>query len=167
MVLAYQRYGAGKALAIPVQDSWIWQMDATVPVEDLTHETLWRRLVRWLVDGVPDRVTAGPGPRSCRAGRHDRLTAGVRDGGFLGLNDANVTATVTGPKGDPRDVPMRFVVDRDGEYRATFVRGGGRALRDRRKGHAGRHAGGQPTRHTSAPRPTMASTSTRRCGPRS
>ena len=32
-----------------------------------------------------------------------------------------VTATVTGPKGEPRDVPMSFVVDRDGEYRATFV----------------------------------------------
>ena len=28
VVLAFQRYGRGKALAFPIQDSWIWQMDA-------------------------------------------------------------------------------------------------------------------------------------------
>ncbi|MBQ90923.1 MAG: hypothetical protein CL441_05800 [Acidimicrobiaceae bacterium] len=55
VVLAFQRYGAGKALAFPVQDSWMWQMHADIPVDDLTHETLWRRLLRWLVDGVPAR----------------------------------------------------------------------------------------------------------------
>ena len=31
VVLAYQRYGRGKALAFPIQDSWIWKMDATMP----------------------------------------------------------------------------------------------------------------------------------------
>jgi len=28
VVLAYQRYGRGKSLAFPVQDSWMWKMDA-------------------------------------------------------------------------------------------------------------------------------------------
>ena len=28
VVLAYQRYGRGKAVAFPIQDSWIWKMDA-------------------------------------------------------------------------------------------------------------------------------------------
>jgi hypothetical protein len=121
VVLAYQRYGAGKALALPVQDSWMWQMHASVPLEDMTHETLWRRLLRWLVDGVPDRVTATVDRDRVEAGDAVTVTASVRDGGFLGLNDASVTATVTGPKGQRRDVPMTFVVDRDGEYRATFV----------------------------------------------
>ena len=27
-MLAYQRYGRGKSLAFPIQDSWIWKMDA-------------------------------------------------------------------------------------------------------------------------------------------
>jgi DNA-binding Lrp family transcriptional regulator len=121
VVLAYQRYGAGKVLAMPVQDSWMWQMHATVPAEDLTHETLWRRLLRWLVDGVPERVSASVDRDRVEAGDTVAVTATVRDGGFLGLNDAVVTAKVTGPKGDPREVPMRFVVDRDGEYRTTFV----------------------------------------------
>jgi uncharacterized membrane protein len=121
VVLAYQRYGAGKVLAMPVQDSWMWQMHATVPPEDMTHETLWRRLLRWLVDGVPDRVSAAVDRDRVEAGDTITVTANVRDGGFLGLNDATVTASVTGPKGDRRDVPMSFVVDRDGEYRAAFV----------------------------------------------
>ena len=54
VVLAYQRYGRGKALAMPIQDSWQWRMDAKMAIEDTTHATFWRRLVRWLVDGVPD-----------------------------------------------------------------------------------------------------------------
>jgi len=121
VVLAYQRYGAGKVLAMPVQDSWMWQMHATLPAEDMTHETLWRRLLRWLVDGVPERVMAAVDRDRVEAGDTVTVTANVRDGGFLGLNDAVVTAGVTGPKGERRDVPMSFVVDRDGEYRATFV----------------------------------------------
>ena len=27
IVLAYQRYGRGKAIAMPIQDSWLWRMD--------------------------------------------------------------------------------------------------------------------------------------------
>ena len=45
IILAFQRYGAGKSLALPIQDSWMWQMHADVPVEDQTHETFWRRLL--------------------------------------------------------------------------------------------------------------------------
>ena len=58
VVLAYQRYGAGKSLAFPVQDSWTWQMDAEIAIDDETHETFWRRLLRWLVEGVPNQVVA-------------------------------------------------------------------------------------------------------------
>jgi len=121
VVLAYQRYGAGKVLALPVQDSWMWQMDATVPAEDLTHETLWRRLLRWLVDAVPERVTASVDHDRVEAGDTVAITANARDGGFLGINDATAIATITGPQGRRVDLPMTFVVDRDGEYRASFV----------------------------------------------
>jgi uncharacterized membrane protein len=121
VVLAYQRYGAGKVLALPVQDSWMWQMHATVPAEDLTHETLWRRLLRWLVDAVPERVTASLDRDRVEAGDTVAVTVNARDGGFLGINDATAIATITGPQGRRVDLPMTFVVDRDGEYRASFV----------------------------------------------
>ncbi|MBW3536073.1 MAG: hypothetical protein KY453_12810 [Gemmatimonadetes bacterium] len=56
IVLAHHRYGRGKVMALPVQDTWTWQMHADVPLEDESHETFWRQLLRWLVDGVPEPV---------------------------------------------------------------------------------------------------------------
>ena len=69
IALAYQRYGRGKTLAFPVYDSWTWQMDAKIAVEDMTHETYWRQLMRWLVDGVPDQVELTTHARSGRVRR--------------------------------------------------------------------------------------------------
>lgn len=121
IVLAYQRYGAGKTLALPVQDSWMWQMHADIPVEDMTHETLWRRLLRWLVDGVPDRLSVEADQDRVEPGEPVTLTATVRDGGYLGVNDAAVQATVVGPDGTGTSLPMGFVIDRDGVYQARFT----------------------------------------------
>ena len=42
--------------AVTAQDSWQWQMHASISLEDQTHENYWRQLLRWLVDGVPDSV---------------------------------------------------------------------------------------------------------------
>ncbi len=69
VVLASQRYGRGKTIAFPVQDSWLWQMHVKMSVEDQTHENYWRQLLRWLVDGVPDQVDVHTTSRSRRAGR--------------------------------------------------------------------------------------------------
>ena len=121
VVLAYQRYGAGKALALTVQDSWMWQMHADIPVEDQTHEILWRRMLRWLVDGVPDRMNVTVDRERVERGDTVTITATVRDAGFGGVNDAMVLARVTGPDGRQTNLPMRFVVDKDGEYRTTHV----------------------------------------------
>ena len=79
VVLAYQRYGRGKAIAFPVQDSWLWQMHADIPVEDMTHENYWRQLMRWLVDGVPDHVEAHTSADRVEAGETVTITADVVD----------------------------------------------------------------------------------------
>ncbi len=121
VVLAFQRYGAGRTIALPVQDVWQWQMHASIPVEDQTHETLWRRLLRWLVDGVPARMAVTVDHERVEPGDSVSVVATVRDEGFVHVNDAAVHARVTGPRGDVTDLPMAFVVDRDGEYRASFV----------------------------------------------
>jgi hypothetical protein len=121
VVLAWQRYGAGKAIALPVQDSWQWRMSADIPVEDQTHETFWRRLLRWLVEGVPDRLDVAMDHDRVERGETVQVTARVRDARFIGINDATLHATATGPGGRSVDVPLAFVVDRDGEYRGTFT----------------------------------------------
>jgi uncharacterized membrane protein len=121
IVLAYQRYGAGKAIAFPVQDSWMWQMHADIPLEDQTHEMFWRRLLRWLVDGVPERLTVSVDRERVERGDSVAVTAVLRDDRFIGVNDAAVSARVTGPDGRTTAMPLTFAVDRDGEYRASFT----------------------------------------------
>ena len=120
VVLASQRYGRGKALAFPVQDSWHWQMDVKMSLEDQTHENYWRQLLRWLVDGVPDPVDVHTTADRVEPGEQVTLMADVVDGTFVELNDARVVAKVTGPKGAVTDVPMQWTGERNGEYRGTF-----------------------------------------------
>ena len=121
VVLAFQRYGAGKSLAFPVQDSWMWQMHAEVPIEDETHETYWRRLLRWLVDGVPDQAVVRL-PRD-RVEPEEIVTvlAEVGDANFEELNNSSVVAIVTAPSGNLSELPMEWTAEKDGEYRTTFT----------------------------------------------
>jgi uncharacterized membrane protein len=121
VVLASQRYGRGKALAFPVQDSWHWQMDVKMSVEDQTHENYWRQLLRWLVDGVPNVVDLHSTTDRVEPGEPVALVADVVDPTFVEVNDARVVAKVTGPKGVVTDVPMQWTGARNGEYRATFT----------------------------------------------
>jgi len=121
VVLASQRYGRGKALAFAVQDSWHWQMDAKIPLEDQTHENYWRQLLRWLVDGVPDPVDVHTTADRVEPGEQVTIVAEVVDSTFVEMNDARVAAAVTGPKGSPIEVPMQWTGERSGEYRATFT----------------------------------------------
>lgn len=121
VVLAYQRYGRGKSLAFPIQDSWLWKMDAAVPVEDMTHATFWRRLVRWLVDGVPDPVNITTSIDRVEPGEPLKLSAEVVDPAFVEVNDAQVVATVTSPSGKTSEVPLEWTVTKDGEYKGQFV----------------------------------------------
>jgi hypothetical protein len=120
VVLAYQRYGAGKALAFTAHDSWLWQMHADVPLEDMTHENLWRQLLRWLVSGVPGPVSVAVSPERASPGAPVTITANVRDETYLDVNDAQVVARVTGPAGAERELPLEWTVGKDGEYRASF-----------------------------------------------
>jgi uncharacterized membrane protein len=123
IALAYQRYGRGKTFAFPIYDSWAWQMDAKVAVEDMTHETYWRQLMRWMVDGVPDQVELTSSPDQVEPGEAVTLVAEVSDPGYLEVNDAGVNAHVTGPKGAVFDVPLQWTGERNGEYRGTFTPG--------------------------------------------
>jgi hypothetical protein len=120
-VLAYQRFGKGLSIALPVQDTWLWQMDPSTPVDDQTFVTFCRQLLRWLTSDVPNRITVASA--SDVAGVRDpiALTAEVADSAFVMRNDARVVAHLTTPSGATRDLPMEWAVDRDGEYRATFT----------------------------------------------
>ncbi len=116
-MLIYQRYGRGKTFAFLPQDSWNWQMAASIPLEDMTHENFWRQLTRWLVDGVPDQVEASLTTERVEPGEAATLAATIVDPAFVELNDASVVATITGPDGSVSDVPMSW----DGEHPGKYV----------------------------------------------
>jgi uncharacterized membrane protein len=118
-MLIFQRYGRGKTFAFLPQDSWNWQMDASIAVDDLTHENFWRQLLRWLVDGVPDQVEPALTTERVEPGEGATLTANVVDPSFVELNDASVMATVTAPDGTISDVPMSWDGEHPGQYQAT------------------------------------------------
>ncbi|HEX8032145.1 MAG TPA: glutamine amidotransferase [Vicinamibacterales bacterium] len=119
-MLIFQRYGRGKSFAFLPQDSWMWQMHASIPVEDMTHENYWRQLLRWLVDGVPDQVEPALTTERVEPGEAATLTANVVDPSFVELNDASVTATVTGPDGTIADVPLSWDGEHAGQYQASI-----------------------------------------------
>jgi uncharacterized membrane protein len=121
VVLAFQRYGRGKALAFTVHDSWQWQMHADMDLEDMTHETLWRKLLRWLVSYVPDPVEVTTEKDRYSPREPVTLTAEVDDDTFLRVNNAEVVAEIKTPSGELLDLEMEWTVDTDGQYRASFL----------------------------------------------
>jgi uncharacterized membrane protein len=120
-ILSYQRYGRGKALAFSVQDAWIWRMHASMPVEDTTHRTFWRRLLRWLVDDVPDRVDVSASAETIEPGQPITLVAEVSDKEYAPVNDASAVAHVTLPSGKVEDVVLDWTVSKPGEYKGVFT----------------------------------------------
>ncbi|MBC7895244.1 MAG: hypothetical protein H7066_07510 [Cytophagaceae bacterium] len=119
-LLAVQRFGRGRVLGMAAQDTWLWQMHATIAVSDSTHETLWRQMLRWLVSEVPDRVEVAV-PEESGPGEAVQVQAMVSDKAFLRSNGASVTGEVAGPTGPGSRMAFDWMVDHDGEYTASFV----------------------------------------------
>jgi uncharacterized membrane protein len=121
VVMASHQFGRGKAIAFTAQDSWQWQMHASVSLEDQTHENFWRQLMRWLVDGVPDTVDVRATSDRVEPGEAVTVDATIVDKQFVELNDATVVAQVARPNGGTLSVPLQWTGERDGQYRGTFV----------------------------------------------
>ncbi|MGE3844495.1 MAG: glutamine amidotransferase, partial [Vicinamibacterales bacterium] len=119
VVLAQERYGRGKAMALAAQDTWRWQMHASIAVDDQTHETFWRQMLRWLVDGVPEAVEVRV-PERVNPGDVVTVLADVVDAAFVEVNDATVVAHVTAPDGTVSDAPLTWGGRKAGEYRGTI-----------------------------------------------
>jgi len=121
VVLAYQRFGRGKALVFTPVNPWYWQMAFEIPLDDMTHETFWQQVFRWLVNDVPGQVAASTVVDRFPPGAPVTVTATVLDDNFLELNNAGVNAVVTAPSGNTRQLQLDWTIDADGEYTATFI----------------------------------------------
>ena len=120
-ILSWQRYGRGMSAVFGVQDSWLWKMDTAIPVDDVTHQTLWRQLVRWMVDEAPAPFEIAASPSRVAPGEPVSLRARVSTPFFTDVNDATVTVTVTSPTGTTQNVPLEWTLREDGTYAARFT----------------------------------------------
>jgi hypothetical protein len=96
-------------------------MHADVPLDDQSHETFWRQILRWLVDGVPEAVVAALDRETVEPGEAVRIVTTVGDSTYIEVNDASVTARITTPSGAIEQIPVEWTVERDGEYAVDFV----------------------------------------------
>jgi hypothetical protein len=96
-------------------------MHADIPVDDQTHEILWRRLLRWLVDGVPDQVVADVPKDRVELEETVSLNATVDDASYEEINTSQVSAWITDPDEEFIEVPLDWTADEDGEYAASFT----------------------------------------------
>ena len=119
IVLAYQRYGRGKAIVCPVQDSWRWRMENEVG--DVTFDSYWRQLLRWLVSDVPSRVMVAAAGDQAAPGDAVEINAEISDRTFLKVNNAEAMARVTSPSGNVSEMPLEWSVTRDGQYKTSFT----------------------------------------------
>lgn len=115
-LLAVQRFGRGRSAAFAAQDSWQWQMAAEVEVEDDSHETFWRQLLRWLVTDVPDRVELVAATDGAQPNEGVRIRSEVFDERFVRVNGARLTAELEAPNGTRTPLPFEWSGARDGEY---------------------------------------------------
>lgn len=120
-LLTQQRFGRGQALVFNVQNSWRWRMHQDIPLDDKTHQTLWRQLLRWLVQSVPDRITFEASAAEAAPQEPMVVRVEVRDGAYQPRNNADVRLLVTTPIGDQLRLPMNWVAARDGVYQAHFT----------------------------------------------
>jgi uncharacterized membrane protein len=120
-VLATQRFGRGTATVFTPQDSWLWRMHADIPVEDVTHVTLWRQLVRALTEESPERVEVAALPARVAPGEPVELRARVADERFVDVNDARVVAAVRAPSGRVTEVALEWAITENGVYTGRYI----------------------------------------------
>jgi uncharacterized membrane protein len=121
VVLAWQRYGRGTVAAFPVRDSWRWQMHADVPLEDETHERLWRNLLRHVARPAGGRIRLHVEPAEAALGDRVLVEAEALDARYLPLTNADVTLAVTTPLGEVSEIPFERTLRGEERHRASFV----------------------------------------------
>jgi len=118
VILAFQRFGKGKAVAFTTASSWRWRMG--LDHEDNFHEMFWRQMLRWLVSDVPDPIDAGSEKPSYSRDDNALLKVEANDGSFLPLNNVTFSAGVKAPSGQTTTVTVAGEDGKEGKYAGSF-----------------------------------------------
>ena len=112
-LIAAQRYGQGRSVVFAGEASWRWRMQR--PADDLSYETIWRQLARWVTAGAQSPVTIGAiSPAS--PGITDRISVVVRDAESRAIANAEVAIELGAPNGEKRQMTAALASPQDGRY---------------------------------------------------
>ena len=118
-VLAVQNYGEGRTAAFTSGGSWYWQV--SMPASDEFHERFWKQLIRWLAMGARQQLTVAVEHDIYGPGDPVIVRATVLDLDLRPVNDAQVYATVTDALGNTDEIPMYWILSREGVYQCRYV----------------------------------------------
>ncbi|MEX0617832.1 MAG: hypothetical protein WDZ76_04345 [Pseudohongiellaceae bacterium] len=118
-VIATQRYGSGRSVAIATASTWRWQM--MMPSEDQSHEVLWRQMLRWLTSSAPERIDIQFDREYYNVGDVVNVRATILDENYEPDNDATLWIQRTDPQDQATDTPMEWDIEEDGLYRTSFT----------------------------------------------
>ncbi|MBZ5495296.1 MAG: glutamine amidotransferase [Acidobacteriia bacterium] len=118
VLLAFQRFGRGKSMALTTDSTWRWRMEQEY--KNNFHDLFWKQLLRWLVNEVPDQVNLDTDRHSYSPDESVVVRAEVNDESFMRLNNAQVTARVRAPSGASSTVPLIWDLSKEGQYSATY-----------------------------------------------
>ncbi len=105
-LLAEQRYGRGRTMALTTNDTWRWRME--MPSQNNYHETFWRQLLRYLVSTTPNQFEVASERDVYVAGDTVNLRSEINDKKFEAIRDAQVTARVAKPSGATIELPLKI-----------------------------------------------------------
>lgn len=105
-LLAEERYGRGRTLALTTNDTWRWRMEA--PSQNISHETFWRQLLRYLVSTTPNQYEVAAERDVYTTGDVAMLRGEVNDKKFNAITDAQVVARITKPSGATAEIPLKI-----------------------------------------------------------
>jgi uncharacterized membrane protein len=103
-LLVTENYGRGRSGVFATAGSWRWRMQQ--PLGDVSQETFWRQLLRWVVGATPTRVVASTPNANLEDEGHIELRAEVRDQQYQPASDAQVEAKVIAPDGSSETVAL-------------------------------------------------------------
>jgi uncharacterized membrane protein len=118
VILAFQRFGRGKAVAFTTDSSWRWRMEQDHA--DNFHELFWRQMLRWLVNDVPDPITVSTEKESYSPDDTAVLNVEANDESFLPLSNVKLSVQVKAPSGHFTPVPLTGEFEKSGHYSGTF-----------------------------------------------
>lgn len=116
-LLLTQPFGRGHTYILATGGTWRWQM--SMPLEDQSHETFWRQMLRALVASSPTNVSfsAGVGTGETNV----ELRAEFRDEAFLPVDDIGVTAVASHEDGGTWSIELQPSAAEPGVFVADFV----------------------------------------------